>query len=68
MSERERKMNRQKFEIALGNLSPADRRELELFTKYKRLVGEAVRAGCSTAEAERAIYPDVYACDPNKVR
>lgn len=60
MSERERKMNRRRIDEAIGNLTPKDRRELELFTKYKRLVGEAVRAGCSIAEAERAIYPDVY--------
>jgi hypothetical protein len=64
VNERERKRNRQRLEIVLGNLSPADRRELELFTTYKRLVSEAVRAGCTRAEAERAIYPDVYACDP----
>jgi len=47
-------------ESALGRLAPGDRRELELFLRYRRLVGEAVRAGCTIREAERAIYPDVY--------
>jgi hypothetical protein len=64
MNERRRRLNRQRIDDVIANLTPKDRRELELFTTYKRLVGEAVRAGCSRAEAERAIYPDVYACDP----
>lgn len=54
------KGSHREVESALGRLTPNDRRELELFLRYRRLVGEAVDAGCTVLEAERAIYPDVY--------
>jgi hypothetical protein len=60
MSSKPSKGSHHEVESALGRLTPGDRHELELFLRYRRLVGEAVRAGCTIREAERAIYPDVY--------
>ncbi|HYX21710.1 MAG TPA: hypothetical protein VFA98_12770 [Thermoanaerobaculia bacterium] len=55
---------RSMVDSALQNLSRSDRRELELFLRYRRLIDEAVRAGCTVLEAQRAIYPDVYGDRP----
>lgn len=41
-------------------LTTEDADEIERFTSYLRLVGEAERAGVPRDEAGAAIYPDVY--------
>jgi len=43
-----------------GNLSANDRRQIERFETFLRLVGEAKRAGVPQREAAAAIYPDVF--------
>lgn len=37
-----------------------DREEILRFERFLRLVTEAERAGCTRAEAVKALYPDVY--------
>jgi len=41
-------------------LSERDKAEVEKFAGYLRLVSQAKAAGCTSVEAQRAIYPDVY--------
>ena len=44
-------------------LSEHDRAQVEKFAGYLRLVSQAKAAGCTSAEAQRAIHPDVYGED-----
>lgn len=43
-----------------GEITEADRIELEKFVVFARLTGQAVQAGVDLAEATGAIYPDIY--------